>query len=328
MFVQQVDSTGHPVGTAKQVGPANASSQPEWSPLGRYLVWQRFRTTGPTVIDLYDSTLGKLHELSNPNNADASSSGVGIELVTMGQHTAAIKMYDVALHAHATGQATFSSGQVMSAVAAAHTQAIVETGSFNGNGKPATLWLLPPTGAPVKLGTVEPVSFLGEHQAPAIGYRASTLDGGTTAIVTGLGQDGVCAQGQDVHVLDLVQHTDTVVPLPLKQGTLLAPSYSPSNVLGGISADCGNEGNDTKNSFVELHGSSWTAVTSGATIGARGPDGLLAVQLGKFEAHDFVPQPSQDHPLEIRDATGKTVASLPTSWSVAWTQAAVAPAAT
>jgi hypothetical protein len=330
MYVQRIDAGGHTVGAATAVGPADPTSQPMWSPLGRYLVWHYQSPTAASdhgaVVELYDSTLRALHPFRNLSAADIDATGVGLQVVQQTDDTNIDDLlYDVHARSTGAGSATFS--HIMSAVAVGHTQAVVETGTFNGNGKPATLWLLPGAGSPVKLGTVAPLSFLGQHQAPAIGRRTSAVDGVHAALVTGLGQDGGCANGQDVHLLDLTHDTDTVVALPLTRGDLLAPSYSPAGVLGGVSVDCGYEGNDRSNSFVELHGTRWTTVVVGATVAARGPGGLLAVQVGTFHAREFAPVPSQDHPLEIRTAKGETVATLPTSYAVAWTQASVPPPA-
>ncbi|MBV9292419.1 MAG: hypothetical protein JO222_08210 [Frankiales bacterium] len=329
MHIQRVDAAGSLVGPSVRVGPASPSTLPLWSPLGRYLVW-RFRPAFAArgvepKIELYDTTTKTLHSLPDLNNADVGSTGVGVQIVRQGNTTVTDKLYDANHHPTSSGSATFS--HLMSVAAAGHTQAIVETGTFSGDGKPATFWQLPASGPPLKVGVVAPLHFLGQDQAPAVNWVASTNDGTTTAIVTGLGQDGGCANGQDVHLIDLVHHTDTVIALPLSRGDLLAPTFSPGgNVLGGISADCGYEGNDKSNAFVELHGSTWKTVVVGATVASRGPGGLLAVQLGTFHAKEYEPVPSQDHPLEIRNAAGVKVSTLPSCWSVAWTQAAVPPA--
>jgi hypothetical protein len=300
MFVVRVSSTGRTVGPPGLLGPADATSQPRWSPLGRYLVWtwndENSRSENPAVFELYDTTTGKLHESRNLNIGDVTATGTG--------------------------------AQVVNVIAAGQRGALVETGDSSGNsGKPASLWLLPQTGPRVRLSTIQTLHFLGADVPPALGWHALAADGIHAAYVTGLGQDGACADGQSVHLVDLAAKTDVAVALPYKDGDLRTPSYSPLGVLGGILDECGSEGPDTHNAFVEMQGSSWTTVVPGATIGARGPGGLLAVQLGTLPKRDYGAYVSPDHPLQIRTAAGKVMAGLPTATAVAWTQAATPPKA-
>jgi anti-sigma-K factor RskA len=329
MYVVRVSAAGTPVGLPGLVGPADISSQPLWSPLGRYLVWQwndrKSHSENQGVVELYDTTTDKLVALRNLTVGAVAAAGTGAQVVLQRNESAVANVfYDRLGHGRTSGQATFK--QLVSVLAVGHREALVETGDISGNsGKPATLWLLPPSGPPVRMSTIPTVRFLSMDIPPALGWTASANDGVHAAFVTALGQDGSCANGQSVHLVDLDARTDLAVALPYKDGDLRTPSYSPDGVLGGVLDECGTEGPDYHNSFVELHGSHWTTVVAGATLGARGPDGLLAVQLGSFPKKDYGANPSQDHPLTIRTASGATTARLPTATAIAWTQAATPP---
>jgi hypothetical protein len=331
MFVVRVSSTGRTVGPPGLLGPADATSQPRWSPLGRYLVWtwndENSRSENPAVFELYDTTTGKLHESRNLNIGDVTATGTGAQVVEFHHETSVADVfYNNTGGQRTAGEATFK--QVVNVIAAGQRGALVETGDSSGNsGKPASLWLLPQTGPRVRLSTIQTLHFLGADVPPALGWHALAADGIHAAYVTGLGQDGACADGQSVHLVDLAAKTDVAVALPYKDGDLRTPSYSPLGVLGGILDECGSEGPDTHNAFVEMQGSSWTTVVPGATIGARGPGGLLAVQLGTLPKRDYGVYVSPDHPLQIRTAAGKVMAGLPTATAVAWTQAATPPKA-
>ena len=329
MYVVRISGAGKPVGLPGLVGPADARSRPTWSPLGRYLVWTwndlKSHSDNPTVVELYDTTAKRLIALRNLNVGDTAATGTGAQVVEQERETGIVNMmYDGHGHGHAAGRATFK--QLINARAVGHREALVETGDLSNGAKPATLWLLPPTGAPVKISNIPPLHFLGTN-VPALGWTASANDGRHAAFVTSLGQDGACAEGQSVHLVDLDAKTDVAVALPYKDGDLRTPSYSPSGVLGGILDECGSEGPDTNNAFVELRGSTWSTIVTGATLGARGPGGLLAVQLGTLPKRDYAEYVSQDHPLQIRSESGDVTASLPTATAVAWTQAAVPPRA-
>lgn len=329
MYVVRISGAGKAVGLPGLVGPADARSQPTWSPRGRYLVWTwndlKSHSDNPTVVELYDTTAKRLIALRNLNVGDTAATGTGAQVVEQERETGVVNMmYDGRGHGRAAGRATFK--HLINARAVGHSQAIVETGDLSNGGKPATLWLLPPTGAPVKISTIPPLHFLGTN-VPALGWTASANDGRHAAFVTSLGQDGACAEGQSVHLVDIDAKTDVAVALPYKDGDLRTPSYSPSGVLGGILDECGSEGPDTHNAFVELHGSTWSTIVDGATLGSRGPGGLLAVQLGTLPKKDYSAYVSQDHPLQIRTASGAVTATLPTATAVAWTQAAVPPPA-
>jgi hypothetical protein len=330
MYVVRVSGAGRVIGTPGLVGPADARSLPRWSPLGRYLVWQwndvKSHSENPTVVELYDTSEGKLHELRNIFVGDVDATGIGAQVVEQQRETVlANVLYDAKKVAHPAGHATFK--QLINARAVGHREVLVETGSLSDtHGKPATLWLMPPSGSPVKISNIPPLHFLGTN-VPTLGWTASANDGTHAAFVTALGQDGACAEGQSVHLVNLDARTDVAVALPYKDGDLRTPSYSPLGVLGGILDECGTEGPDTNNAFVELEGSSWTTVVPGATIGARGPSGLLAVQIGTLPKRDYGAYVSQDHPLQIRTSTGRVTATLPTATAVAWTQAATPPKA-
>ena len=329
MFIVRISGAGKPVGLPGLVGPADARSRPTWSPLGRYLVWTwndlKSHSDNPTVVELYDSTTKRLIALRNLNVGDAAATGTGAQVVEQERETGVVNMmYDGHGHGHAVGRATFK--QLINVRAVGHREALVETGDLSNGSKPATLWLLPPTGAPVKISTIPPLHFLGTN-VPALGWTASANDGRHASFVTSLGQDGACADGQSVHLVDLDAKTDVAVALPYKDSDLRTPSYSPSGVLGGILDECGSEGPDTNNAFVELHGSTWSTIVTGATLGSRGPGGLLAVQLGTLPKKEYEAYVSQDHPLQIRNASGTVTTTLPTATAVAWTQAAVPPRA-
>ncbi|HET6816442.1 MAG TPA: hypothetical protein VFH66_04365 [Mycobacteriales bacterium] len=329
MYVVRVTAAGRTMGPPGLVGPADARSQPRWSPLGRYLVWQwndlKSRSENPTVVELYDTSTGKLHALRNVNVGDVDAAGIGAQVVEQQQEsTVANVLYDARLVAHPQGRATFK--QLINARAVGHRETLVETGNLTDGSKPATLWLLPTAGSPVKISNIPPLHFLGTN-VPTLGWTTSAADGTHAAFVTALGQDGACAEGQSVHLVNLDTKTDVSVALPYKDGDLRTPSYSPLGVLGGILDECGSEGPDTNNAFVELQGSSWTTVVAGATLGARGPGGLLAVQIGTLPKRDYNAYVSQDHPLQIRSRSGAVTATLPTATAVAWTQAATPPRA-
>lgn len=325
MYIQRIDRTGHLVGGAITAGPADRSSVPQWSPLGRYLVWG---SSGD--LELFDSARDRLH--TEASGADgrfafgAASTGA-VHIVDEDDQSLAVQFITMAGEdpSHFGGRGSFANGPSNAIVG--HGDAIVETPPAK-DGEAATLWLLPQKGRNVVIGHVQPVEFLSSEVPPGLGAAASTIDNSHAAVVTTLGQDGGCADGQTVHVLDLVHHTDAVIALPIKSGDLITPTYSPDGVLGGISADCSGEASDSNNSFAELHGTKWTTVVPGAVIGSRGPDGLLAVELGtigELNNQPYTKYPSQDHPLEIRTANGQTVTRLPSVWSVGWTQTPIAP---
>jgi len=325
MFVVRISAAGRVVGVPGLVGPANVGSQPYWSPLGRYLVWiwndQKSHSENTTVVELYDTTAKKLTALRNLNLADVAATGTGAQVVEQRRETSVANvLYDAQGNGRTAGQATFA--DLAGAIAVGHREVLVETGAYTA--KPATLWLLPPAGKPQKISTIPTLRFLGEDTAPGIGWTASANDGVHAAFVTGRSQDGGCADGQSVHLVDLAAKSDVAVAFPYPDGDLRTPSYSPGGVLGGILDECGSEEGETHNAFAELHGSHWTTVVSGATLGARGPGGLLAIQVGTLPKKDFNVVVSQDHPLEVRSA-GKTTATLPTATAIAWTQAAVPP---
>jgi hypothetical protein len=150
MFVVRVSSTGRTVGPPGLLGPADATSQPRWSPLGRYLVWtwndENSRSENPAVFELYDTTTGKLRESRNLNIGDVTATGTG--------------------------------AQVVNVIAGGQRGALVETGDSSGNsGKPASLWLLPQTGPRVRLSTIQTLHFLGADVPPALGWHALAADG-------------------------------------------------------------------------------------------------------------------------------------------------------
>ena len=326
-----MSGSGKTIGLPGLVGQADKNSQPLWSPLGRYVAWTwndlKSRSENTTVVSLYDTTLKKLHELRNLTVGDVNAVGTGVQVVQQRQESSVSdEFYDSSGHSRKAGAATFK--QLINVMAAGQHGALVETGDISGNsGKPGTLWLLPPSGARVKVSNIPTVHFLGTDVSPALGWRAVAHDGTHAAYVTSMGQDGACADGQSVHLVNLDAKTDVAVALPYKDGDLRTPSYSPLGVLGGILDECGSEGPDTNNAFVELQGSSWTTVVPGATIGARGPSGLLAVQLGTLPKRGYGVYVSQDHPLQIRTSGGKVTATLPTATAVAWTQAETPPKA-
>jgi hypothetical protein len=334
MELATLSANGSLIGDPVRIGPADAYSRPLWSPKGRYVAWSVATNSDVRKLELYDSAKGALAEIDVSNFDEVSGDGTGAIAASLdsGDGRLVVTRYDRA--GKASTPALPSIAAPTGSLAVGHDLLVVESGAAGADSGATKDLNLIADGKARRVGQVTPVPFLGMQITPPIALAAVRSDDSQIAVATELGQDGGCAPGGTVHLIDVASGTDAAVPLPPDPAPggdpslvrLANASYSPDGVLGGVLSNCGFEGNDKSNVFVELHGDQWQRVLPGAIVAARGPLGLLATQIGAYRGgQDGATTLVLSAPLVVTDGAGLTTATLVPSWTAAWAPSAVAP---
>jgi hypothetical protein len=327
MELATLSASGALIGDPLRIGPADAYSKPLWSPKGRYVAWSVATNSDVRKLELYDSAKGALVEVDVANFDEVSGDGTGAIAASLDSGDGRLKVtrYD---------RAGKASTPALPSLAVGHDLLVVESGAADAESGATKDLILIAAGNSRRVGQVTAVPFLGMQITPPIALAAARSDDSEIAVATELGQDGGCAAGGTVHLIDVASGTDAVVPLPPDPAPggdpslvrLANASYSPDGVLGGVLSNCGFEGNDKSNVFIELHGNQWQRVLPGAVVAARGPHGLFAAQNGTYRGgQDGATTLVLSAPLAVTDSAGRTTATLVPSWTAAWAPSAVAP---
>lgn len=303
MLLQTFDGGGRPVGAPQRVGPDEPCSVPSWSANGRYLVWgTRHHPDDNSDLVVYDTERRKIHLEIGAGCGGTFRATTGGAVEVMGASDSGYDWLDlIGMHGD-NGQRGAGSHHKAVGNEAIVGQRSMVVWAANGD-----LWLDPWRGPNHRL------TLLGRQSHPPglwLGESASSADGSRAAIVETETTSRTCLADRYVFIVDLRQRTVRQLPLPKGSTKLLELAYSSDRILGAIATRC-DQVRPATGTFVELHGRRWVVAARGVSVGARGPNGLLAEQRGTVDDGTRL--------LRVRDSNGTQTAELPSARSVAWT---------